>query len=245
MMSRIAAWDADFIPFYVCHNKKDAVEEKTLQDCLDLCDNIIQNVNRIVGATSFVGFITKGKCFRYGIYPNYKGNRKHIVFPKYMSEVRAYMLNKYGFVGVEGLEADDLVVSFKEQNDDDIIIISPDKDLLNLEGVHYNPKTHKYIKTSKNVAERYFWTSMLTGDPGDNIKGCKGVGPVTAKAIIDSVVDNSSLRGVILTKYCEVYGENEGISEFYRNYKCLHILEDIDKSLFNDVKLNKIGVLSE
>ena len=132
---RIACWDADFIPFYVCHNKRYStgiLQEKTLEDCISLCDSLISNINKAVRADSFTGFITRGKCFRYTIYPEYKGNRKYDNIPKHLNEVRAYMIEKYGFMNLEGYEADDLVASYKRSSTDDVIIISPDKDLLNL-----------------------------------------------------------------------------------------------------------------
>lgn len=244
-MSRIGCWDADFIPFYVCHNKRyeSGVIEKTLEDCIKGCDSLLNNINKSIKADSFVGFITKGKCFRYKIYPEYKGNRKYDNMPKYMNEVRTYMVEKYGFIGVEGLEADDLVVSYKKLNkDDEVIIVSPDKDLLNLEGTNYNPKKNEHVTITAEEAERYFWTSMLVGDTADNIKGVKGIGPVAASKIINNTIN---WRSEVLESYCRVYGEQDGITEFYKCYKCLHILDDINKETFDNVTLNKIEVLSE
>ena len=243
-MIKITAWDADFIPFFVCHNKKDSgILEKTLDDCIRICDELIHNVNKATKADTFVGFITRGKCFRYSVYPEYKANRKYDALPKYLNDVRAYMIDKYGFVGAEGYEADDLVLSYKKRFDN-VTIVSPDKDILKLEGKHYNPRLNKFITTTKKEELEYFWTSMLVGDSADNIKGCKGVGPKTAEAIIKNAKD-SSLREEVLKKYCEVYGEYDGIIEFYKYYRCLHILDDISEELLNNVKLNKIEVLSE
>lgn len=245
---RIANWDADFIPFYVCHNKRyeSGIIEKTLDDCIRGCDDLLANINKSIGADSFVGFITKGKCFRYGIYPEYKGNRKYENMPKYMDEVRSYMIDKYGFLGVQGVEADDLVLSYKKlRKDDEVIIVSPDKDLLNLEGTNYNPRKNEYVTVTADEAATYFWMSMLVGDTADNIKGVKGIGPVTAKTIINNVTIHSSLKSEVLENYCRVYGEDEGITQFYKCYKCLHILDDINKEIFDNVTLNKIEVLSE
>jgi len=248
-MNRIATWDADFIPFYVCHSKEKGANgntiEKPLDKCLEDCDNLITNINNSIGATAFNGFITKGKCFRYSVYPSYKANRKYDSLPIYLNDVKKYMVEKYNFYGLEGLEADDLVLSYKKYSKDDVIIVSPDKDILYLEGTHYNPRKNEFVTTTSNEAQIYFYKSMMVGDTADNIKGIKGIGPAYADKIIKNEKLFSSLRGTVLDKYCEIYGEEKGIINFYTNYRCLKILDNVDSTVFDNVKLNKIEVLSE
>jgi 5'-3' exonuclease len=236
-------WDADFIPFIVCHNRKDS-EEKTLEDCIIQCDEMIFNINTAIKCDTFVGFLTKGKCFRYTTYPKYKANRQFLEPPKFMNEVKDHLINTYGFKYELEYEADDLVLSYSIKNKEvNCIIISPDKDILNLEGCHYNPRTAEFVYTSKEGAEKYFWKSMMIGDTADNIKGIKGIGPVAASKIVDELGLFESLRTTIMNKYCEIYGEREGIKEFYVNYYCLKIVDNIHPTLL-EVKLNK-NVLSE
>ncbi len=240
----IGVYDADFLPYFVCFNKKDA-EEKTEDDCIRICDEFIANINKSILCDQFVGFLTKGKCFRYDIYPEYKGNRKYLDPPKYMNEVKSHLMYEYGFTSVDGYEADDAVVSYKKANPQyDCIIISPDKDLLNLEGTNYNPRKADLIYTSKEDADTYFWKSMIVGDNADNIKGCRGIGEVGAEKIINSKSIFGSLREVVLEQYCKTYGEREGIRQFYINYYMLTLVDNIDPILL-DVKLNKVKILSE
>ena len=234
-MNRLAVWDADFIPFYVCHSKDG--NEKSLQDCLDGCDSIIESVNKSIGCEGFIGFLTKGKCFRYKIYPNYKGNRKYDNLPKYLNEVRKYLEEEYKFTSYPEYEADDLVITFKNQSSDDCIIVSPDKDILNTRGTHYNPKKNEFVTTTQEEADVYFWKSMMIGDSADNIKGIKGIGPAGAEKVIQQQKVFSNLRSVILDKYCEVLGEDEGIEQFYINYKCLKIVDNVPE-LYGNVTFN-------
>jgi 5'-3' exonuclease len=230
-------YDADFIPFIVCHNRK-GQEEKTLEECILQCDDIIANINTAIKCDTFVGFLTKGKCFRYSVYPEYKGNRKYLEMPKYMNDVKDYLISKYHFVFNSNYEADDFVLSYKTKYKDiNCIIISPDKDIINLEGSHYNPRSAEFRYTNKEEAEKYFWISMMVGDTADNIKGIKGIGPVAANKIISEVGLFDSLRATIMNKYCEIYGEREGIRQFYINYYCLKIVDDIDPILL-EVELN-------
>lgn len=240
----VGIWDADFIPFIICHNKKDT-EAKTLEQCIQLCDEFIESINTTLGLDYYVGFLTKGKCFRYDIYPEYKANRKYGDMPAYMKEVKQYLIDEYGFVSGEGYEADDLIVSYKKANSNaDCIIISPDKDLLNLEGTHYNPRKAEVIHCNKEQADEYFFSTLLYGDSSDNIKCVKGIGKVNAERIIKNKGIFESLRGVVLEQYCKTYGEREGIRLFYVNYFLLKLVDDIDPKLL-DVKLNKVKVLSE
>lgn len=240
---RIANWDADFIPYYVCHSK-DKEYEKSLEECIRDCDILIDNINKEIGCEAFVGFLTVGKCFRYEVYKEYKGNRKYLEQPKYLNDVKKHMISKYGFVYDVYYEADDLVYSYKLQNPDhEIIIVSPDKDILNLEGTHYNPRKNEYVSTIKEEAEEYFWRSMIVGDSADNIKGIKGIGPKGAENIIKNQKLFSNLRQTVLEEYCKVFGEEEGISEYYKNYKCLKIVGNIPYKI--EGVLNKTDINCE
>lgn len=239
-MSRVGVYDADFIPFYVCNNK-DKTIEKTLDECIEHCDSLIDNMNKAIFCEYFTGFLTKGKCFRYNVYPEYKGNRKYDNMPTYLKEVREHLMKHYNFTYCEGFEADDLVVSYKQQSKDECIIISPDKDILNLEGIHYNPRKNEYVATDKDTADLYFWKSMVIGDSTDNIKGIKGVGPAGADKLVKNKGLFSSLKATVLDKYCEVFGDEEGITQFYINYKCLKIVNHAPVN----VELNKTELICE
>lgn len=228
--AKLSVIDGDFIPFYVCYNKvvKGEKEDKTLDECKKLADDFIRHINRSVNAEEMVGCLTVGKCFRYGIYPEYKANRKYKFDPKYqelMSGVKEYLITDYKFTyEKDRFEADDLVRIYSKafSKDYDPIIVSPDKDILFLQGKHYNPKLNKWIITTKEQAEYYFWTSMITGDITDNIKGIVGMGLKSAQNLLNEVsVDN--YRAVVLDAYCKNYGEYKGIMEFYKNYRCLYM----------------------
>lgn len=243
-MNNIAVWDADFIPFYCCNSKdKDIV--KSLEQCIIDCDILIQSINSQLNCEYFIGFLTKGKCFRYNIYPAYKGNRKYDSLPTYINEVRDHMINNYGFMYIEGYEADDLVMSYKRQSVANCIIVSPDKDILNLEGTHYNPRKNEFVVTDKEAAELYFWKSMMIGDTTDNIKGIQGIGPANADRIIKNKELFSSLKATVLDEYCKRYGEESGIINFYVNYRCLKIVDNVYFDDLLNVKLNKVEELSE
>lgn len=231
LMDKIAIWDADFIPFYVCHNKK-GEEEKSLDDCKLLVDMMIKNINNAVNANYFNLYLTVGKCFRYTIYPEYKANRKYGEV-KHLFDTKQYLIDKYQAVSSTGLEADDLVCITKNKFSKlgyECVIVSPDKDILFLEGTHYNPKRNEWVKTDKEESELYFWKSMITGDTADNLPGIKGIGEVGANKLLDYKHIND-WRSIVFNKYCEVYGEKYGIEMFYKMYNCLKMVDEYDFNL--------------
>lgn len=245
MSKVLTIFDADYIGFYICHNKKDQ-PIKSLEDCILLCDEMILNINTHLKANVYIGFLGKGKCFRHYINDKYKANRKYDDEIKYIPEVREHLKTYHNFKSLEGFEADDLCISFRNKYKEqyNCIVVSPDKDLLNLEGCNYNPKKSELIFKTKNEEELYFWKSMIIGDGADNISGIKGYGPVAADKLINKCTYFEGLRTLIFEEYCKVYGEYKGIEEFYKNYMCLKILDNVPMENFI---INKItnNILSD
>lgn len=233
----IGVYDGDFLPYYVCHNKADQ-PEKTLEECYALIDTFINNINKAVGAEQYCGFLTVGKCFRYQVYPEYKANRKYDQKLNYLDRVKEYLITKHNFNYISGYEADDLVMSFKEQfKEYNNIIISPDKDILYSVDIAYNPRKNEFIYNSPKEISKYFWTSMITGDTTDNIKGIPGKGSVFAEKLLLNIDDEESLSILVYEAYIEHFGVNKGIEEFYKNYRCLHLVNTI---VLEEVKLNNV-----
>lgn len=228
-MNKIAIWDADFIPFYVCHVKKD-YPEKSFTDCVNLSEDLIYNINTAIGADTMIMCFTSGKCFRYNIYPEYKANRKYGDPPKHLFEIKDYLISKYkGVVYKDIYEADDLVCILKNKlNNYKCTIVSPDKDMLMLEGIHYNPKTNEWVTTTEQQAIEYFWKSMIHGDTADNLCGIKGIGKVGADKIINNKELFEDYNTLILKHYIKIYGEDLGIEMYYKMYKCLKIIDKDD-----------------
>lgn len=164
-MSKIAIWDSDFIPFYCCHVKKDE-PDKSFEDVQNCCIDLINNVNNAIDADYQIHCFTKGKCFRYDIYPEYKSNRKYGDPPQWLFETKDWLIKQYGGWYNEKYEADDLVLIYKNKLEElgyECTIVSPDKDILYLEGLHYNPKKNELVITNKEDASYNFWLSMIVG----------------------------------------------------------------------------------
>lgn len=188
------------------------------------------------------------KAYRKSIYPQYKENRKKVSnivsirMRKWVSKVRSY-LKEMNFASCsDKFEADDLIRDRAEElGEDNYVIVSMDKDLSNIPGLHYNYynevvkdengeelknmygetiKEHRGFKiVSKEESEINFWTQMLCGDSGDNIPGLYRVGVKTAPKIIKDV-KVEDLRSAVMEYYKEHFlkrfdkgHELEGVKE--------------------------------
>lgn len=128
---------------------------------------------------------------------------------------------------------------------EDKVVCSPDKDLLqSIPGKHFNysyklenkedPNSVTkgwWIETNKIKANLFKLSQVIIGDSTDSIKGCEGLGEaVWNKMVTDGV--NSELG--ILSKYLNKYGQSQGIYEFQKNYRLLHLL-DCDEDFMREV----------
>ena len=92
-------------------------------------------------------------------------------------------------MSVDRLEADDvLAIRNKQLNELGVsnVIVSVDKDLLQIPGVHYNPIKDEIQSITEFSASYNFWKQVLMGDVTDGIYGISGVGPKTAEKILAS-----------------------------------------------------------
>lgn len=121
--------------------------------------------------------------WRRQIFPYYKANRKKtrdqseldwstifLTLDKIKKELRENF--PYKVIQIEGAEADDVIASLcQEYNLQDILILSGDKDFVQLQGYNnvkqYDPIRKKWIKDSN--PESYLYEHICRGDQGDGI----------------------------------------------------------------------------
>lgn len=210
--------------------------ERTFEESCNVADTYITNILNVTNSTHYVGFFGGSSISRKTIYPEYKANRKDLEPLKNMYEMKCYFVDKWKFHWLAGCidETDDYVASFIKCNPDSFII-SPDKDLLGLEGNHYNPKKNEWVYADQLIAYRNFWVSMIVGDTVDNIKGIPGKGPKYAEQYLQST---ENCTGDVLDAYVNHFGEHVGIQEFYKNYQCLKIKDDLIVNIFTPIEWN-------
>lgn len=165
--------------------------------------------------------------WRKQIFPYYKANRKKNqekseldwkqIFEclnKIRSEIKEYF--PYRVIDIESAEADDVIATLVETygqfNSEDILILSGDKDFIQLH-VHshvkqYDPVRKKWI-TNDNP-KRYLEEHVLKGDSGDGIPNvlspdnCLVIGerqkPLTAKKIANLLLQNEKFTDAIIER---------------------------------------------
>ena len=222
--------DADFIPYVVCYNKI-GEPEKTFEEAIRSANSHLQGLLNVTNVEEFHLFFTIGKNFRYEIYPEYKANRKANEKPPFFNEVRDFLIQTYNGIHKENLEADDILNIYKNKyikEQISYIVISQDKDINNLFGLNFDLKNNVARLVDQEFADKYFWTSVITGDTADNIKGLPGKGPAFAKKLWEECLDLDVFKSKIILEYIKYFGEDKGIEEFYKNYKCLKIKDSHD-----------------
>ena len=81
------------------------------------------------------------------------------------------------------LEADDVLGIICTQGDSNFVLVSPDKDMLQIPCRHWNLKEEFTVEPED--AERALYLQALTGDSTDGYPGLAGCGPKKAAAILD------------------------------------------------------------
>lgn len=223
------------------------MDKSTLEEAITGLDQRLNHMLDQCNTSRYAGFLTKGKCFRYEVDTNYKGNRKKrtnrpIIFPA----LQEHMIQNWGFTFTPELEADDLVSYYSFNMSNKTIICSPDKDVLQqCPGMHYNYRTAEFMHTSPDEALKFLWVQVLMGDSTDNIQGLKGVGIKTADNWLKD--RTKDFEGFALKKYVEHYGMTEGIYKFQQGFRLVYLLKtdaDIKRELGDEFLIPELTIYS-
>ena len=218
MKEIIALIDGDSLIYY-------EMNKPTLEEALDSLDGRLHQMFEEVKATKYAGFLTSGKCFRYNAAKTkpYKGNRKYGNKPIIFPALKEYLRQKWNFISVPELEADDLVSVYHDPLK--TVICSPDKDVLYQNKVcNYNYGKAEFVTVDENEATTFLWKQMLMGDSTDGIQGIPKVGPKTADTWLKNVIPQDMPK-FVLEKYTEKFGIHEGITKFAETFKLVYILK--------------------
>lgn len=202
--------------------------EMSLEESKGILDDLISNILNTTEATHYVIALTTGRCHRYDIYPEYKASRKDKEKPKHFHALKDYCVTKYKAVFHHELEADDICLIYSKaltNEDTYAFMCSLDKDLLHLEGTHFNYDKSEWVQTSKKEADDHLVWDLIVGQSGDSIKGIEGIGKVGAEKMLKKAMENPNFSNLelILGGYFKKYGLEKGIEELYKNYQLLKI----------------------
>jgi len=135
-------------------------------------------------------WLTPKTNFRDTEVDDYKANRKGKRRPKHLQACKQHLMDEYGAKEYPGLEADDCVVVdyefFTKVKKQKCIIVGVDKDLRQIEGT-FSDYTGKSMFISREQGRENLWCQAAAGDPTDNIKTPKGIGPATFRKAFKDV----------------------------------------------------------
>lgn len=226
-MNKTLLIDGDSLMYY------EAFKEQTEEEAIEGINKRLLHMCKETGTKNYVGFLTKGSCFRYKIAKSkgYKSARP-TEKPDLLYKLKDYLQNTLKFDIVPQLEADDLVCYWDNELEQETIICSPDKDVLKqMPGKHYNYRwTEKslgsWVTTSKEDAEKFLWQQVLMGDSTDGIPGLPGIGEKKALKILDNIdiVKHDGYDTAVLIEYIKQFGVAEGVSRFAETFKLVYML---------------------
>lgn len=149
----------------------------------------------------YCAFITDEdrRSFRHDLFPEYKANRSDM--PEDITiqiPILKEVISAFGIpiIGKLNYEADDLIATYAaglSKLGYEVIIVSSDKDLMQLISENVTMYDHKYKKyyKDKDVLDKFGVSPnqigdllALVGDTADNVPGLKGVGVKTAASIL-------------------------------------------------------------
>ena len=156
--------------------------------------NMVQTITEKAGCDTHVLCWTDSDNWRKGVLPSYKSNRKDTRKPIVLSAIRKWAQENYESRIIPTLEGDDILglMATDPSMKDTVVVCTIDKDLKTIPGNHYHFQNDELFTVSEHEANLYHLMQTLTGDATDGYKGCPGIGGVTAKKILDKVMEEAT-----------------------------------------------------
>lgn len=137
--------------------------------------------------THLIALTGKGN-FRKDLYPEYKANRQGTRKPLCYGALIERLNTNYNVVCYDGIEADDVLgILATRPSQNRRIIVSEDKDMKTLPCTLYIGG--EVISVTEAEADYNHMYQTLIGDQADNYPGCKGIGAVKAKKLLEGSAD--------------------------------------------------------
>lgn len=220
MPNRVLLVDGDILAFRTASSEQVEVEwfpglwsyGSNQQTCRERVDGKLAywtrelNIDRVV-----LCFSDLANNFRRNVLSSYKAHRGGKKPLGYLPLVE-YCMDVYPSRRLATLEADDVlgIMHTTVRKDRETIIISADKDMRTLPGLHVDMlDVHLDVfEITPLEADRYWMQQTLTGDQADGYKGCPGIGPKIAKRILKDAESLEEMWAAVVATYQE-----KGLSE--------------------------------
>lgn len=226
--------DVDSIIYIISYAYRDIPNTDPLL-VINSCDSMIGRILKDTSATHYLGSFSDPSPFRHSVYKYapYKGNRvqKPDWVVKWKPVIVNHCVSKWGFiVPTMPLEADDIICGVHYTLPDcEKIICSPDKDLKQIPGMHFNYKkpTDGIKQVNEEDAKYNFWEQVLIGDSVDNVKGVPGMGPKAFKLLKEGLLDwNDAMYSEAVKKaYVKYFEAHYGEEIYMQTLQTVHLMQ--------------------
>lgn len=240
----ISLIDGDSISFMLGWVHREHQDKDLMYQSIDA---FLENIFILTGADMYYGALAGDRpCFRYDIYKvkPYKGTRTelqdHMVFWKPI--IVQYLKDQWKFdyctSVVTPLEADDLVytaaLSLKAEGIDHCIC-SPDKDLKQITGTHFDYRTNEFCTVQEYQSHYNFFRLMIEGDTVDNIAGIPGMGEKKAQEKLNPLLkleaDHIAYENLVRDMYYKHFGRYYGEIIYTETKKTISLLWDRERKI--------------
>lgn len=232
----LAIIDGDAIPWMIGWHHREHRDIDTVNAVVDRWFEEFLSLN---GFTKYIGVVSNrgGTSFRDSTYryATYKGKRPDATTDPSMDWILfwkpiivARLVDKWKFVPSPAhLETDDVVAtSFYYNSAPDSgctpVLCSPDKDLKQFPGIHFDYKKNECTTLSQQQANYNFYMQMLMGDTTDNIVGIPGMGP--KKAELALATDAMMWETVVKNAYTSYFGKYYGTIIYNETYNTVRMV---------------------
>jgi 5'-3' exonuclease len=193
----IALLDCDIMIHRVGYTTQDddiSIAVWRLEDLIGRTCSAIEASGNQVYLTS-----TDKSNFRYRLANDYKANRTQEK-PIHYEALRQHLIQHLEAIVVDGQEADD-ALGIEQASRMDSCIVTIDKDLDMIPGMHYNFVKEVLYDISPLEGIRSFFWQVLVGDRTDNVQGCPGIGVAKATRILEGCQDETEMLTAVVKQY--------------------------------------------
>lgn len=193
------------------------VHVEPVANALSSAKQLIKRVMLRTGAEEQQIYLTGKGNFREEVatIKPYKGNREQNKKPYHYDSIKKYLMENWGAIEVEGIEADDAMstAQMEDYKVPDIVegyyvgtcIATIDKDLDMVPGWHYNWNKDILYSVDEWTAMAWFYSQLIMGDTVDNIQGVPKAGKAKARKVLMDCEDEEDMYWATLDLYCSAY----------------------------------------
>jgi len=201
---------------------------ETVDEAKDKFDSVFSEIMESVFAKDYVMAFGGPNNFRNDLYSEYKLSAGRVKSrsnkPTWFDDLKSHAVNYDGSILCDGYEADDQVRiwALEVKDKTNAIVVSVDKDLDCIEGLHYNPRNKNIYTVEEDYADYFYWKQLLMGDSTDNIPGIEGIGPKKAEAYLINAKTQKERKALVCKAYYSHYPK-DGFNRMLMNGKLLHL----------------------